>query len=95
MKILRFRILYANQDQLSNLKQWQDHARSPMKNKPVHQGDCVRLQDSAAHLYQVISVQEEGGICWVRQWPLRPKSNPVFPVTLSHICHVEACLLPG
>lgn len=66
-----------------------------MKKQSIHQGDCVRLQDSAADLYQVISVQEDGGICWVRQWPLQPKENPVFQVTLSKICQVEACLLPA
>jgi hypothetical protein len=60
-----------------------------------HQGDCIRLAappsaDTSGspvdnQLYQVISIDPDGGRCWLRRWPMAPKGSPVFELDLHYL----------
>ena len=56
----------------------------------LHQGDCIRLTgpdapEAEAQLYQVISVDQRGGRCWLRRWPLQAQGSPVFEMALHQL----------
>jgi hypothetical protein len=36
-------------------------------------------------LYQVIGVDQNGGRCWLRRWPLARHGSPVFEISLQQL----------
>jgi hypothetical protein len=56
----------------------------------LHQGDCIRFTSPESpgddqQLYQVISVDPNGGRCWLRRWPLARSGSPVFEMGLQQL----------
>jgi hypothetical protein len=45
----------------------------------------VRLVDDEATTYQLVSVEEDGGRCWLRRSPQTRVAPAAFPVAASRI----------
>ena len=50
----------------------------------LNQGDCIQIESDEG-LFQVIGVDDEQEICWIRKWPLLPKGSPVFEISIKQV----------
>tara|TARA_Y100001970_G_C13667102_1_gene571169 strand:+ start:184 stop:423 length:240 start_codon:yes stop_codon:yes gene_type:complete len=50
----------------------------------LHQGACIEIESDEG-LFQVIGVDNEQEICWIRKWPLLPKGSPVFEISIKQV----------
>lgn len=56
----------------------------------VQQGQLVRLASSRDGTYQVLSIDADAELCWVRRWPLSRHGSPPFAVSLDQLDDVES-----
>jgi hypothetical protein len=54
------------------------------QTQPLHQGQCVQI-DADQQLYQVISIDDQHGRCWLRRWPLARHGSEVFEISLQQV----------
>ena len=53
---------------------------------PAPPGPCGGADASPSEqLYQVIGVDQSGGRCWLRRWPLARHGSPVFEISLQQL----------
>ncbi len=52
--------------------------------KDLFKGACVKIKNSQK-TFQVIGINADNKICWVREWPFAPKSGKTFAIEISQI----------
>ena len=50
----------------------------------LYKGACVKIQNSQK-TYQVIGINPENKICWLREWPFLPENQRTFALEMSQI----------
>ena len=50
----------------------------------LYKGACVKIKNSNK-TFQVIGINIDKKICWVREWPFACNSKKTFPLEISHI----------
>ena len=50
----------------------------------LYKGACVKIKNSN-NTFQVIGLNLDKKICWVREWPFALNSKKTFPVEISQI----------
>ena len=50
----------------------------------LYKGACVKIKDSQK-TYQVIGINSENKICWVREWPFYPEVKKTFALKINDI----------
>ncbi len=50
----------------------------------LYKGACVKIKNSNK-TFQVIGININKKICWVREWPFACNSKKTFPLEISHI----------
>jgi hypothetical protein len=51
----------------------------------LHPGSFVQLASRHDTTYQVVSIDDHSGSCWVRRWPLSRHGSPPFSVPLQQV----------
>ncbi len=55
----------------------------------IQQGQIVRLTSQPDHAYQLLSLDEDSGRCWVRRWPLSRQGSPAFDVSMDQVMVID------
>lgn len=55
----------------------------------LHPGAFVRLVSKQDSTYQVLSIDDDAGSCWIRRWPLSRHGSPAFAVSLHQLSHAD------
>ena len=53
-------------------------------SKNLYKGACVKIKNSNK-TFQVIGINIDKKICWVREWPFAFNSKKTFPLEISQI----------
>ena len=53
-------------------------------SEDLYKGACVKIKNSN-NTFQVIGLNLDKKICWVREWPFALNSKKTFPVEISQI----------
>ncbi len=56
----------------------------------VRQGQLVQMASSREGTYQVLSVDADADLCWVRRWPLSRHGSPPFAVAPEQLLELES-----
>ena len=56
----------------------------------LYKGACVKIK-SSQKTFQVIGLNPENKICWIREWPFDPKSKKTFPLEINQITFQIFC----
>jgi hypothetical protein len=51
----------------------------------LHPGSFVQLASRQDSTYQVVSIDDHAGSCWVRRWPLSRHGSPPFSVPVQQV----------
>ena len=55
-----------------------------IRSENLYKGACVKIKKSN-NTFQVIGLNLDKKICWVREWPFALNSKKTFPVEISQI----------
>ena len=55
-----------------------------INSENLYKGACVKIKNSNK-TFQVIGINIEKKICWVREWPFACNSKKTFPLEISQI----------
>jgi hypothetical protein len=55
----------------------------------LHPGAFVRLVSQQDGTYQVLSIDEDSGSCWIRRWPLTRHGSPAFAASLEQLARED------
>ena len=50
----------------------------------LYKGVCVKIKNSKK-IFQVIGINPENKICWLREWPFASKTQKTFPLEVNQI----------
>ena len=53
-------------------------------SKNLYKGACVKIKDNI-NTFQVIGLNQDKRICWVREWPFDCNSKKTFALEISQI----------
>jgi len=56
----------------------------------LYKGACVKIKNNN-NTFQVIGLNKEKKICWVREWPFNCKSKKTFALNISQIAIQVSC----
>lgn len=55
----------------------------------LQQGQVVRLASSPEHTYQVLNIDQDSDLCWIRRWPLSRQGSPPFAAARSQLKSID------
>ena len=55
----------------------------------LQQGQVVRLTSSPDHTYQVLSIDQDSDLYWIRRWPLSRQGSPPFAVARQQLKNMD------
>ena len=58
--------------------------------KSLYKGACVKIKNSQK-TYQVIGINQDSNVCWLREWPLNLKGGDTFSLELNEIILQTFC----
>ena len=58
--------------------------------KNLYKGACVKIKNNN-NTFQVIGLNQEKKICWVREWPFNCNSKKTFALNISQITIQVLC----
>ena len=50
----------------------------------LYKGACVKIKN-CSKTYQIIGINMDSNICWLREWPFAPNSKKTFTLEISQI----------
>ena len=50
----------------------------------LYKGACVKIKN-CSKTYQIIGINIDSQICWLREWPFAPNSKKTFPLEINQI----------
>ena len=56
----------------------------------LYKGSCVKIKNSKK-TFQVIGINIQKKICWIREWPLASIAKKTFPLEISQITLQTYC----
>ena len=59
-------------------------------SKNLYKGACVKIKNNNK-TFQVIGINQEKKICWVREWPIEGNSKKTFALNISQITIQVLC----
>ena len=59
-------------------------------SEKIYKGACVKIKNNR-NTFQVIGLNQEKKICWVREWPLDCNTKKTFAVEISQITIQVLC----
>ena len=59
-------------------------------SEKLYKGACVKIKNNN-NTFQVIGLNQEKKICWVREWPFNCNSKKTFALNISHITIQVLC----
>ena len=69
------------ESKLLKIKKEKDYQFSTEK---LYKGACVKIKNSQK-TFQVIGINLENRICWIREWPFIPEAKKTFALEISQI----------
>tara|TARA_B100000989_G_scaffold266846_1_gene220594 strand:- start:122 stop:373 length:252 start_codon:yes stop_codon:yes gene_type:complete len=60
-------------------------------SKNLYKGACVKIKNSNK-TFQVIGINIDKKICWIREWPFASNSKKTFALEISKITFQTFCL---
>tara|TARA_B100000214_G_C23489656_1_gene411004 strand:- start:197 stop:448 length:252 start_codon:yes stop_codon:yes gene_type:complete len=60
-------------------------------SKNLYKGACVKIKD-CNNTFQVIGINKNKNICWVREWPFDCNSKKTFALEINQITMQIFCL---
>ena len=61
-----------------------------ISSEKLYKGACVKIKNNN-NTFQVIGLNQEKKICWVRQWPIDCNSKKTFALNISQITIQVLC----
>ena len=68
----------------SNLIESQNENNSQILSENLYKGACVKIKNSKK-TFQVIGINLEKKICWIREWPFTSVPKKAFALDISQI----------
>ena len=59
-------------------------------SKNLYKGACVKIKNSQK-TFQVIGINPENKICWLREWPFTYQVKKTFPLEINQITLQTFC----
>lgn len=56
----------------------------------LYKGACVKIKNSPK-TFQVVGINPENKICWIREWPFAHETKKTFPLEISQITFQIFC----
>ena len=53
-------------------------------SEKLYKGACVKIKNSKK-TFQVIGINKENKICWIREWPFATETKKTFPLEINQI----------
>ena len=53
-------------------------------SEKLYKGACVKIKNSNK-TFQVIGLNKENKICWIREWPFATETKKTFPLEINQI----------
>ena len=58
--------------------------------KNLYKGACVKIKNSQK-TFQVVGINPESKVCWIREWPFALEVNKTFPLGINQITLQTHC----
>ena len=68
----------------SKLKEIKKDNKNQTFSESLYKGDCVKIKNSRK-TFQIIGLDLEKKICWVREWPFGSETRRTFALDVSQI----------
>ena len=74
----------------SKIKERINKKNSQTFYESLYKGACVKIEDSVK-TFQVIGINPEKKVCWIREWPFAFDSKKTFPLEINRITIKTCC----
>ena len=68
----------------SKLKELEKKNKHQALSEKLYKGACVKIKNSTK-TFQVVGINLENKICWIREWPFATKTNKTFAMDINQI----------
>ena len=69
---------------LSKLKEFEKRNKDQNLYEKLYKGACVKIKNSKK-TFQVIGINLEKEICWIREWPFATETKKTFAMDVNQI----------